>query len=484
MRTFAIASVLGILAVSAGCGSSGGKAEVPRTAMLDVGGYGSVEAVSCGAPGDCAAGGYYHSPDAGRHAFVISETNGRWGRAIDVRGTGPHGGVDEWGSVDSVSCVAAGDCSAAGSEGTTPRSRGFVVSETNGRWGKAVEVPGATTFSPNSYALVGGIPPISISCAANGECAADGFASHGQPAVAGETNGRWGKATPVRGIAKLNPSDVGGEVASISCGAPGDCAAGGSTSDRHFGEQAYVVSETNGRWGKAMKVPGMATFADSGQSAVESISCVAVGECTAGGYSTDRRGTPQAVVVTETHGRWGKAIELPGTATLDVGNRDGAAAGVDSLSCVSAGDCAAGGFYTDRRGLVQLFVASETNGRWGKAIEVPGIATLRGGLGGDRAISISCAAAGDCAAGGYYTNHRRIWEAFVIGETNGRWRRGIQVPGTATRNIGGAQVLSVSCGAAGDCAAGGTAHLSGYSQGRAFVVNETNGTWSNTLLSK
>ena len=46
------------------------------------------------------------------------------------------------------------------------------------------------------------------------------------------------------------------------------------------------------------------------------------------------------------------------------------------MSCASAGNCAAGGYYAARRsGYYQGFVADERNGRWGKAIEVPGLAS-------------------------------------------------------------------------------------------------------------
>jgi len=39
-------------------------------------------------------------------------------------------------------------------------------------------------------------------------------------------------------------------------------------------------------------------------------------------------------------------------------------------------------------------------GSWGKAVEVPGLAALN--TGGDAAVtSVSCPSAGDCAAGGY-----------------------------------------------------------------------------------
>jgi hypothetical protein len=41
-----------------------------------------------------------------------------------------------------------------------------------------------------------------------------------------------------------------------------------------------------------------------------------------------------------------------------------------SVSCATAGACAAGGYYFDRSHHPQVFVASENNGVWGMAIQV------------------------------------------------------------------------------------------------------------------
>ena len=87
---------------------------------------------------------------------------------------------------------------------------------------------------------------------------------------------------------------------------------------------------------------------------------------------------------------------------------------MSSISCAAAGECAAGGYDTDGSRQPGFFVVSETNGSWGDAIEVPGMATLNTG-GVAEVNSISCAAAGECAAGGVYVDgygtSRRSWSA-------------------------------------------------------------------------
>jgi hypothetical protein len=68
------------------------------------------------------------------------------------------------------------------------------------------------------------------------------------------------------------------------------------------------------------------------------------------------RAIEHAVVVREINGSWGKARELPGSAALNTGGD----AAVLSVSCASPGNCAAGGWYTDKAGREQAMVADES----------------------------------------------------------------------------------------------------------------------------
>ena len=77
-------------------------------------------------------------------------------------------------------------------------------------------------------------------------------------------------------------------------------------------------------------------------------------------------------MVSEVNGTWRTAQEVPGTAALNAGGD----AEITSVSCASAGNCSAGGSYTDSSGHLQAFVVSEVNGTWRTAKEVPGTAAL------------------------------------------------------------------------------------------------------------
>src|SRR5215469_76073 len=287
--------------------------------------------------------------------------------------------------------------------------------------------------------------------------------------------GTWRTAIEVPGLRSL---DKGGpsHLASVSCGSAGNCAAGGNYRDGSLRQQAFVVSERNGRWRTAIEVPGSGTLNAHGDATVTSLSCASAGNCAADGTYADSHSHLQAFVVSERNGTWGRAIEVPGSGILNKGGN----AQLASVSCASAGNCAAGADYIDGSNHMQAFVVSERNGTWGKAIEVPGLGSLNKG-GGAVLASVSCGSAGNCAAGGVYTDGSGNQQAFVVSERNGTWGKAIEVPGLGSLNkLGVAVLTSVSCRPAGNCAAGG-GYLDGSGRFQAFVVSERNGTWGKAI---
>ena len=445
-------------------GSWGRAIEVPGLAALNTGGNAEVTSVSCASAGTCAAGGFYRVHRRHLQGFVVNDKNGVWGRAIEVPGLGAlnRGGNA---AVSSVSCGSAGSCAAGGAyRDGRGRRQGFVAVERNGRWGRAIEVPGLGALNTGGYALV-----LSVSCASAGNCAAGGSyhrRDHRLAFVVVERNGRWGTAIEVPGLEALNAGGVA-EVSSVSCASAGNCAAAGDYSDGRGHLQGFVASQRNGVWGRAIEVPGLGALNKSGIAGVTSVSCASAGNCTAGGNYLDRRSIAQGFVASQRNGVWGTAIEVPGLRALNA--NVGLAGGVTSVSCASAGNCAAGGDYTDRRDSAQGFVAVERNGIWGTAIEVPGLGALNKGDAG--VTSVACAPAVNCVAGGAY---RSIGgpQGFVASGRNGVWGTAIEVPGLGALNKGDAGVTSVACAPVGGCAAGGAyADASGHSQG--FVVSQT-----------
>jgi hypothetical protein len=426
---------------------------------------------------------------AGAGAAVAAPTAGSWGQAIEVPGLAAlnAGGSA---SVTSVSCASPGNCAAVGSyQDSSGHTQGFVASERSGGWRFAFEVPGLGALNSGGQAGVS-----SVSCPAVGDCVAGGYyrISGGDFRwfVVNEDKGVWAKAITVPGLASLN-SGVSDESLSVSCASAGNCAAGGSYRDRHGISQGFVVSERKGVWQKAVSVPGLGDLNKTGGADVVSVSCPSAGNCAAGGtyggYDPNVGNTKEGFVVSERNGAWSRAIEIPGLGALNQAEIVTPVASVLSLSCSSAGNCAAVGYYTsgdipDGPGVPTYsgFVASERNGRWGKAIQDPGLRGLNSGQVA-QTFSVSCPSVGNCSAGGYYLTASQDYQGFVASEQKGVWAKAIGVPGLASLNAGGfGQIFSVSCPSSGNCGAGGQ-YQDTKGDNQAFVADESGGTWAQAI---
>jgi hypothetical protein len=433
-------------AVLAGAGVAGA---VPAATGEETGDS-SVTVMSCASAGNCSAGGDFVGNSAG--FFTVSEKNGVWARARLLPGTGFLEGDDS--ALTSMSCPSAGNCTAVGRFGD--RSV-FAVSEKDGRWRKWQTIPGTLSLPARKISMAAVSCPSPGNCGAFGTCRDRRHRLHGF--VVSEIGGIWRRA---RGL----PADVA--LTSLSCGSTGNCVAGGYSSS-----QAFVVTDRHGGWGRPSAVPGPPAGRHADPE-IQAVSCTSAGNCGAGGSYTTRSGV-QLFVLSKEKGTWQRAKQLPGIARLN----KGMISDLTSISCRSAGDCDAGGYYADASGIFQAFVADERAGAWRDAQEVPGTAELNAGTGTGAAAgvdTVSCGSPGGCGAGGFYTDGSGDGQVFTDSEARGTWRTAREIPGTAALNSGGEAFFgALSCGSTGDCGAGGACADKFLNQ-QAFVVSETNGT--------
>jgi hypothetical protein len=295
--------------------------------------------------------------------------------------------------------------------------------------------------------------------------ALSGF-SAGRPAGKPAASGGWAKAVTVAGIAKS-----GGETSVISCASPGNCVAAGEFSAKS-GIKVFVLSQVRGTWGKPRVLPGTAPTSKTGGAAA-GIACPSAGRCVVVGSYTDAARHNQAFISSQVGGTWRQLSWVPGLAKLDRGHN----AGLNYLSCPSAGNCSAEGAYTDAGGNGDPFVVTQVHGTWGQATPVPPATGLPGQVAGHVPTlgPISCASPGNCsAAGGYEVSGG--FQAYVDNEVHGVWTAAA-VPGLAALNIGlGAGINAISCSSPGNCGAGG-AYTEADGAMDSFVVNETHGAW-------
>jgi hypothetical protein len=445
--------------------------EVPGTATLDAGNNAGIYSISCTSAGNCSAGGNYL--DAAQHfqAFVVSESGGTWGTALEVPGTSTlnlGGNAVVW----SVSCSSAGNCGAAGSyTDGSGNVQGFAVNEANGTWGNATEV-----IDPSAVGSPDALGAESISCSGTGSCVAVGDEIVAGDASVGfavsESGGTWSDANEITISSSLGSG--GTSLDNISCSSPGNCSAAGNglypdaAVSGGFAFIPFEVSETGGTWGSPSTFAGLATLNTGLNSASLSISCSSAGNCSAGGTYADGNGKLQAFVASETKGSWGDASEVPGTSSLNLGGAE-----LTSLSCASDTNCSGSGFYTDASGNGQAFVVDESGGSWGNAVEVPGSSSLFVQGTGQNSNAISCSSAGNCSAGGVYFDSSGNAQAFVVTEKDGSWGDVIEVPGTGALNTAGnAFVSSISCSSDTSCGAGGWYSI-GTNEFQAFATDMT-----------
>ena len=458
-----------------GPGRWGTAIEVPGSATLATGGGPwtaavSISSVSCASPGDCTAAGNTGLIGSRQQPFVVSQVRGAWRKARAIPGLAAlNAGHNA--SAGPVSCASPGDCSAGGWYWDyRHHARAFVVSEVRGTWKEAVEVPGTAALGTLSAQLS------SVSCTTPGNCSAGGtyYLSdrRGQAFVVSETRGKWLRAITVPGLARLNPDGTAG-LTEVSCSSPGNCSAAGTYTDTSHNTRVFVVSEVRGTWGEAIQAPGTAALGSPG---VGGVSCGSAGNCAVVGYYGGQ-GFEYPFVENQVNGTWRSAIPVPGMAAFgQKGNGH-----LNAVSCAAPGDCAAAGSEGinngfDAYGGGQPFVVTETNGTWATARLVPGVTALNTGADGG-VTTLSCASAGNCSAGGYFGIGRpdqKVYDysAFVVSEVNGVWGRAMRIPGLRALNRGKqAGVAAVSCAAAGRCSAGGS-YEDGTYHGQAFVVTQ------------
>jgi hypothetical protein len=377
-------------------------------AALNVGGFAQLSAVSCPVAGSCTAVGDYFDSSATGHTFVISQVNGTWGFPTEVPDytTLSH----EDGSVmDALSCTSATACVGVGTyaDHLTSTSQPIIYTETNGVWASPVKALGTVPSGMTAF--------VALDCTSATTCTAGGdFFSSTPPNVfvtpflIEEKNGVWGSVENVPGVAALTRGpDVG--LTSLSCGAPGDCAAGGIYADSVGQLQAFIVNEVGGVWGTAAQLFATQTLGSGLSNSLNGIACPSAGNCAAIGDYADSQGISQPFVIDETNHVWSPAVEVRDVQSLN----NGAGATLATISCSAVGACSAGGHFTDAKTHTQAFLVNDANGSWSNPIEVPGTSSLN--KGGMATVSrVSCSGDGSCGVQGTYTDASKNSQLFVV----------------------------------------------------------------------
>jgi hypothetical protein len=339
----------------------------------------------------------------------------------------PSAGGNQDAEPGQVTCTSAGNCvTVGGYADTSTDSEPFVSTETNGAWNSPIEpaLPsGADPVAGDEEADLG-----DVACTSPGNCVAGGEYTDGsgpsdddyQAMTTTETNGVWAAAVetvlPTPHDTAVNGQDAA--IDGLSCTSVGNCVGVGGYEDTSDDYQAMTVIETSGVWAQAVKLalPAGAGGAGAQNAYLDHVTCTSAGNCVAVGDYEDTGANEQALIATETSGTWSSA-----KLTLPSDNYTGAHqyGQLADVYCTGVGNCVAVGVYTNTADKDAPMIATETSGTWTQASTAP---TPQGEDGNFNDLaSVTCVSLGNCVAGGEYENGSHHDAGYFATETSGAW---------------------------------------------------------------
>lgn len=202
--------------------------------------------LACPSAGNCTAvGGYWGHVDA-EQGLILTERNGTWSRGIRAPlppGAVPNNESNEFNSpIASVSCAAPDDCAAVGWYVTKPSGthHGLLLTERGGAWKASALVLPAGAKAP------GGVFLTSVTCSSRGNCVAIGYyGNHGKTygLIARERGGKWGRA--IRAAVPRNAAAAARShtfLRAVSCASASRCTVVGTYADRSGAYQGLILS--------------------------------------------------------------------------------------------------------------------------------------------------------------------------------------------------------------------------------------------------
>jgi len=360
-----------------------------------------------------------------------------------------------------VSCPTGSRCVAVGQDlGNYVGANGTIeISDTGAGWTPA------PTPVPSPPPAHGADTLGSVSCWAPGTCAAVGDYESSQgtlPLVETEAGSAWQPAASV--ALPAGATFTAAVLNGVSCTSSGTCLAVGQYQEGIISGHAVVVLSTGGHWAagaQALEVQ-LPNASDSGP-VLNAVSCAGTGCLAVGEYSKSFYVKP-GMAVAESGGHLQPAVQVKAPAT-DPNFIETTLSGV---SCTGPATCAIAGTYRDpKTGEGSAMVASEVDGAWKPSVQIE----LPANEADDQIsslVGIWCYNVGgqlpelgaNCVAVGSYTDSTGTTRPMYVDESDGHWAQAVEVGVPA--GDGGATLNGVACSPGGVCAAvGATQHGDG-----------------------
>ncbi len=378
----------------------------------------------------------------------------------------PDGGTAQSMMLNSTSCSSSSFCVAAGwvsdgndADGYLPKFP-FVETYSGGSWTPSV-LPLPPDADTDNYALVQ-----SVSCAADGSCAAVGVYSASDASADSDyqtglleqlAGGIWtATAAPVPD----GPYSGLVNIYSVSCSDAVTCVGVGGYSDFTDNQQYGVIyTLESGTW-QMQTIAEPSNYAPGTYLSLTGVSCPDDGDCVAvGSYQFAQDGQAfDGLIITLASGIWNESVAPPPVGL------QGEVEELNAVDCPELGSCLAGGFVGDDPVLLQL-----ASGSWSTTVapEPPD-----GGSVGE-INGVYCPAVGACVATGASWDPGGNEGGMILTQSDGTWSAedaplpqptgssrehlvGDRVRNTADDSSVSSTLAGVACGADGFCAAAGS----------------------------
>ncbi|HTZ10367.1 MAG TPA: carboxypeptidase-like regulatory domain-containing protein [Acidimicrobiales bacterium] len=386
--------VAGLLLAESGGTWSAAEAPLPSGAATDP--HVTLTSVSCPSVGSCVAVGSYVDASAATQGLIEVLSGGTWSATEEAVPPGSQtSGTTAYAQFSSVVCATAGACTAVGEATTAAGGQQAVVdSLSGGVWTSAyAPLPGAASGSQF----------LSLSCPTSSTCVAAGtYEVNGifLGTVDSASGGVWTAAALPLPAGASPLASIANNDLSVSCVAPGTCAAAATTFDGNY--EGVLDTESGGTWSASpAPVPGGQSTTDLQLTAVscsDAVTCVASGLVELGGVT-------DGLFESLAGGAWSAA-----GAPVPAGTDPATAVSVGDVACPADGTCVADG-QGDLAGTVNGLLWNLSGGTWSTtAAPMPGDA----GASTDPSFApLSCPAVGACLALGTYLNTSGVREGVI-----------------------------------------------------------------------
>jgi hypothetical protein len=345
-----------------------------------------LNAVSCVSSTDCTAVGFFNgviSFVTQADALIESWNGSSWSAVSNPAAT-------SGGMLNGVSCVSASSCVAVG----ITNSEQSLVESWNGSTWSVVPSPDPAGSSNESRLNA-------VSCVSASDCTAVGY----QMTTTGYSNlvESWNGSTwSVVSAPNTGTYFYGDILTGVSCVSASDCTAVGYYSGDSI-DDVTLIEQWNGSSWSVVSSPNEGGSSQS--NTLNGVSCVSASDCTAVGTETNFAETSGSTLVESWNGSAWSVVSSPNESGSTPSQLNG-------VSCVSASDCTAVGVSTVDSAYqtsAETVVESWNGSTW-SVVSSPNPA---GSSGINQLYGVSCPSASQCTAAGYFVNSAGNYQTLV-----------------------------------------------------------------------